>query len=83
MDPSVVEAAEKFFDYQAPANHHVYVQDARVFLAKHAARYDVIWVDVFARHQIPFHLVTTEFFAELRQHLSKDGVIAVNLVSSD
>ena len=83
MDPSVVGAAEEFFEYRAPLNHHVYVQDARVFLANADARYDVIWVDVFARHQIPFHLTTTEFFAELRRHLNHAGVIAVNLASSD
>ena len=83
MDPSVVAAAEKFFEYQAPANHRVYVRDARVFLARNVTQYDVIWVDVFARHQIPFHLTTTEFFAELRAHLSPDGVVAVNLASSD
>lgn len=83
MDPSVVEAAERFFEYQAPANHHVYVRDARVFLARKVAQYDVIWVDVFARHQIPFHLTTTEFFTELRAHLSPNGVVAVNLASSD
>ena len=83
MDPSVVEAAEKFFDYRAPPNHHVYVQDARVFLARTTTQYDIIWVDVFARHQIPFHLTTTEFFAELREHLSAEGVVALNLASSD
>jgi spermidine synthase len=83
MDPSVVEAAERFFEYDAPPNHHVYVRDARVFLARQATQYDVIWVDVFARHQIPFHLTTTEFYAQLREHLREDGVVAVNLAASD
>jgi spermidine synthase len=31
---------------------------------------------------IPFHLTTVEFFAELRAHLSANGVLAVNLASS-
>ena len=83
MDPMVVEAAERFFDYQAPDNHHVFIQDARVFLTGTETRYDVIWMDVFTRHQIPFHLTTTEFFAEAKRHLTPAGVIAVNLASSD
>ncbi len=36
----------------------------------------------FARHLIPFHLTTREFFAELRSRLKPDGVVVVNLASS-
>jgi spermidine synthase len=43
----------------------------------------VVWVDVFARHLIPFHVTTQEFFEELREHVNPDGAIAVNLASSD
>lgn len=83
MDPSVVRAAEEYFDYHATRKHHVHIQDARAFLRKSADRYDIIWVDVFARHQIPFHLTTQEFFIQLRNHLSERGVIAINLASSN
>ncbi|RMH06005.1 MAG: hypothetical protein D6704_08165, partial [Nitrospirae bacterium] len=81
--PSVVKAATRFFAYRPPPNHHVYEQDARVFLQTTGQRYDIIWVDVFARHLIPFHLTTREFFAELRNHLTPHGVVAVNLASSN
>jgi spermidine synthase len=83
MDPSVVQAAEKYFGYTPPANHHVYVQDARTFLQNTPNRYDVVWVDVFARHLIPFHVTTREFFEVLRKHVNPDGAVAVNLASSD
>jgi spermidine synthase len=83
MDPSVVNAAAKFFDYTPPENHHVVVQDARTFLRNNPTQYDVVWVDVFARHLIPFHVTTQEFFEELREHVKPDGAIAVNLASSD
>ncbi len=83
MDPMVVRAAEQFFGYRPPDTHQVHVRDARVFLTGTDAQYDIIWMDVFARHQIPFHLTTTEFFAELKRHLTQEGVIAVNLASSD
>ena len=82
VDPSVVQAAEQYFSYAPAKGHHVYVKDARMFLRSTTATYDVIWLDVFARHLIPFHLTTQEFFREVRARLHPDGVLAVNLASS-
>ena len=82
VDPSVVRAAERYFGYQEAERHHVIVKDARLFLRNTTTQYDVIWVDVFARHMIPFHLTTKEFFGELLAHTGSDGVVTVNLASS-
>jgi spermidine synthase len=82
FDPVVVRMAEEYFSYRPPPSHHVYVRDARVFLSHADRTYDLIWVDAFARHMIPFHLTTQEFFSELRTRLSAKGVLAVNLASS-
>lgn len=82
VDPSVVRVAEQYFGYKAPPAHHIYVKDARAFLRATDARYDVIWLDVFARHLIPFHLTTQQFFTEVRSHLNPYGVVAVNLSST-
>jgi spermidine synthase len=82
FDPVVVRMAEEYFDYQPPANHHVSVKDGRAFLKNTDRMYDVIWIDAFARHMIPFHLTTVEFFDTVRAHLSPEGVVAVNLASS-
>ena len=67
FDPVVVRMAEEYFSYRAPPQHHVYVRDARAFLNQTEATYDLIWVDAFARHLVPFHLTTEEFFSELRR----------------
>ena len=82
FDPTVVRMAEEYFSYRPPPQHHVHVRDARVFLNSTGQRYDLIWVDAFARHMIPFHLTTVEFFTELRAHLEPNGILAVNLASS-
>ena len=81
FDPTVVRMAETYFSYQAPPQHHVHVKDARAFLQATDRTYDLIWVDAFARHLVPFHLTTVEFFAELRTHLAPNGIVAVNLAS--
>ena len=82
VDPVVVRMAEEYFSYHAPPRHHVYVRDARAFLNHTDTTYDLVWVDAFARHLVPFHLTTEEFFSELRRHLSPNGVLVVNLASS-
>jgi len=82
FDPTVVRMAQHYFDYQPPANHHVFVKDGRAFLNATEETYDVIWIDAFARHMIPFHLTTVEFFSLVRAHLNPEGVVAVNLASS-
>ncbi|MGH7230038.1 MAG: spermidine synthase [Nitrospiraceae bacterium] len=82
VDPSVAEAAKQYFAYTSPQEHHVYVKDARLFLRTTAEQYDIIWLDVFARQLIPFHLTTQEFFRDVRSHLRPNGVLAVNLASS-
>jgi hypothetical protein len=58
------------------------VKDGRAFLSGTDRMYDLIWIDAFARHMIPFHLTTVEFFTAVRAHLTPDGVVAVNLASS-
>ena len=82
FDPAVVRMAEDYFSYRRPPQHHVHVRDARVFLNSTDRTYDLIWVDAFARHMIPFHLTTVEFFAALRAHLTPNGILALNLASS-
>ncbi len=50
---------------------------ARAYLNGTANTYDLIWVDAFARHFVPFHLTTQEFFSDLRKHLTPEGVVVV------
>jgi spermidine synthase len=82
FDPVVIRIAADYFSYRQPPQHHVHVQDARAFLNSTDRTYDLIWVDAFARHMIPFHLTTEEFFAVLRVHLTPSGILTLNLASS-
>jgi len=54
--------------------------DARRFLRRTDARYDLILADVFHGVRcIPAHLVTREFFALVRSRLDDQGLFAFNL----
>ena len=52
--------------------------DGRAYL-RGAGKYDVIMVDAYRDITIPFQLSSSEFFTEVKEHLSDDGVMVVNL----
>jgi predicted membrane-bound spermidine synthase len=78
IDPKIVEVGRKYFDMNQP-NLNVIVQDGRYFLSTTDKRYDVIAVDAYRQPYIPFHLTTQEFFRQIQEHLTPDGVAFVNV----
>jgi predicted membrane-bound spermidine synthase len=77
IDPKIVEVGQRFFHMTEP-NLRPIVQDARYYLRTTDKRYRVIGVDAYQQPYIPFHLTTREFFAQAREHLEEDGVVAIN-----
>lgn len=82
IDPEVVESAKKYFALdEQPMNIHI--TDGRMFLADSKALYDFILVDAFQEQlYIPFYLLTVEFFNIVNEHLTDNGVFALNFISS-
>jgi spermidine synthase len=60
-------------------NLNVIVQDGRWGLAHSPNRYQVISIDAYRPPYIPWHLTTREFFEIVRQHLTEDGVVVMNV----
>ena len=52
--------------------------DGRAYL-RGAGKYDVIMVDAYRDITIPFQMSSVEFFREVKEHLTEDGVMIVNL----
>ncbi|MFO0980366.1 MAG: fused MFS/spermidine synthase [Planctomycetota bacterium] len=81
IDPAVVAAGYEFL--QMPRDPRLVVHsgiDARSFLQLTRKQYDLIVVDAYAQQAyIPFHLSTIEFFAQVREHLTAGGVVAINV----
>jgi spermidine synthase len=78
IDPKIVEIGRQYFDMNEP-NLRVTVADGRVALLASPYRYSVIGVDAFRVPYIPWHLTTREYLIELREHLTDDGVVAINV----
>ena len=82
IDPKVVEAAIVHFGVDPNDDKlHVFVADARPWLAKNTSQYDLVHVDLYqGGPYIPFYLVTEEFFRVVRAHMSEDGAILMNVL---
>jgi predicted membrane-bound spermidine synthase len=77
IDPEIIRVGREYFDMNEP-NLNAVAQDGRYFLMNSPHTYDVIAIDAYRPPYIPFHLTTREFFAQVREHLTEDGVVAIN-----
>jgi predicted membrane-bound spermidine synthase len=73
-----VRVGREYFAMNQP-NLNVVVADGRYFLAHSGRRYTVVGVDAYRLPYIPPHLTTVEFFRQVRDHLTPDGVVAINV----
>jgi spermidine synthase len=77
IDPKLSEIGRRYFDMNNP-RLHLYHEDARPFIRRIDAKYDLILVDAYRQPYIPFYLTTREFFEEVRDRLRPDGVLVIN-----
>ena len=82
LDPTIVEAAQKFFGIQLDNRLKVAIQDGREYLAQQVSseKYDIIITDAgFGSGYMPYRLVTQEFYQLCKECLSSAGVAVVHL----
>lgn len=78
IDPNIVAVGREYFDMNEP-NLNVIIQDGRLALDQSSERYQVISVDAYRPPYIPWHLTTKEFFQVVRDHLTEDGAMVINV----
>ena len=79
IDNKIIELAYTRFGVPRNApDLHVTEFDGRAFL-RGAGRYDVIMVDAYRDITFPFQMSSVEFFSEVRDHLTENGVAVINL----
>ena len=78
LDSELSEIGRRYFDMRNPrlTMHH---EDARPVPGRVHTKYDVIEVDAYRQPYIPFYLTTEEFFALVRDRLTPDGVVIINV----
>lgn len=80
LDPQIIEVGRRYFNMVQP-NLTAVAADGRNWLAQQPedTRFDMIAVDAYRPPYIPFHLATVEFFQLVHDHLTPDGVLAINV----
>lgn len=78
IDPEIIRVGREYFAMNEP-NFNAVAQDGRYFLVNSPRRYDVIAIDAYRPPYIPFHLTTREFFRQCKEHLTENGVVAINV----
>ncbi len=78
IDETVIEVGYEYFAMDIP-NLTVYAQDARLGLRSMQKQYQLISIDAYRPPYIPAHLITVEFFQEVSDHLTEDGVLVLNV----
>ncbi|GJL85136.1 MAG: hypothetical protein DHS20C02_09110 [Micavibrio sp.] len=84
IDKALRKVAEEYIlKSRLKDNKTFYPIPARAYLTKTKKKYDLIMLDAFLGDlTIPEHLVTVEFFAQVKEHLKEKGVVIANFGSS-
>ena len=81
IDPAVTRVARRFFGVPRDAAIRTINEDARWFaMRRDHEPYDVIFIDAFNDLSVPYHLTTRELTARLKQLMTYDGALVVNLI---
>lgn len=82
IDPLVVDVAKEYFFVVDDPRMEIITEDARVFLTQTDKKYDAIILDAYAGYEIPFHLMTEQFYEILDERLNDNGVIVSNFLGT-
>ncbi|MBP5698112.1 MAG: fused MFS/spermidine synthase [Alphaproteobacteria bacterium] len=74
---------QNFLENKLSDNKKFIVQDAYLYMLKDTKKYDFILVDVYSSVlNIPTNFVTADFFLMIKNHLTPDGIMVANIITS-
>lgn len=82
IDPAITEVSRKYMGLTDSGTEIIH-SDARAFLINDTNKYDLVFMDTFNALDIPVHLTSQEFFGLVKDHMSDDGLLGINVVSFD
>lgn len=77
IDQKITDLAVEYFELTEDISVTTY--DGRAYLNAVEGKYDVIMVDAYQDITIPFQMSSVEFFTLVKEHLTEDGVMVVNM----
>ncbi len=82
LDELLVTIARDYFDLPQNKRLITHVGDGADFVSNSTKTYNAILIDAFSGSTIPPHLLTYKTLLEYKKHLTKDGFIALNIIST-
>lgn len=82
IDPVVIDVAKNYFFVPEDKRFSIINEDSRVHITKTKNQYDAIILDAYKGYNIPFHLMTEEFYQIVDKKMSKDGIVISNFVGA-
>jgi predicted membrane-bound spermidine synthase len=82
LDPGVIAVGKQYFGLRETDKVRFIESDGRVYLNRHKHSYDLILLDAFRELGVPFHMLTREFYALVKEHLAPGGAVASNVVAN-
>jgi spermidine synthase len=79
IDRRVIDVAKQYFGLIETPRVRYLDGDGRVFLNRNKELYDLILLDAYHGGFVPFHLLTKEFYALVKQRLTPGGAVASNI----
>lgn len=77
IDRKIIDVAEKFFAID-PDRTPATATDGRLFVRRCKKKYDVVVLNTYAGETFPTHMLTREFFGEVKRILTSDGLVLLN-----
>ena len=78
IDPKIIAIGRRYFGMTEP-NLNAIAQDGRWGLEHSTRRYQIISIDAYRPPYIPPEFTTREFFTIVRNHLTENGALAINV----
>ncbi|MGB4106458.1 MAG: fused MFS/spermidine synthase [Alphaproteobacteria bacterium] len=84
IDGSLKDIAEDYvLGKKLTKNKHFIPMEARAYLISTKKKYDVVFLDAYLGGiTIPEHLVTTDFYQQVKDHMKERGIVAMNFIAS-
>ena len=77
IDQKIIDISYTFFHMNKDVN--VICDDGRHFISRDSNLYDIILVDAYSSISAPFHMTTVEFFSIVKNHLTDNGLMIMNI----
>jgi len=84
IDRDLKEVAEEYVLREPIGDNKIFIpKPARAFLQESKEKYDLIYLDTYlGGARIPEHLVTKEYFEQVKNHLKDSGILMTNFILS-